>query len=56
MLYKISRTVKSKHIGTFHYDIINAKYAKQKAGSGYHIYGREPIGISGKTKWVLIMR
>jgi len=56
MLYKVSKTLKSRHIGTFHYDLINAKYAKDKAGSSYHIYAKEPIGTSGKHKWVMVMR
>lgn len=53
-LFKVSKTAKSRHIGTYHYDPINAKYAKEVMGSGYHIY--QKIGKEfGKTSWVKVM-
>ena len=53
-LFKVSKTARAKHIGTYHYDLINAKYAKDEAGSGYHIY--QKIGKEfGKTSWTKVM-
>ena len=53
-LYKISLTAKSGHIGTYHYDLINAKYAKDEAGYRYHIY--QKVGKEfGKTSWIKVM-
>lgn len=54
MLYKISKTSKSRHIGTYHYDLINAKYAKDEAGSEYHIY-QKVKNMSGRTSWIKVM-
>ncbi len=41
VLYKVSKTARAKHVGTYHYDLLNAKYAKDKAGSEYHIYRKD---------------
>ena len=54
-LLKISRTARSKHLGTYHYDLINAKFAKDVAGSGYHVYQKVTTEF-GKTSWILVMK
>jgi len=53
-LYKISLTAKSRHIGSYHNDLINAKYAKEEAGYRYHIY--QKVGKEfGRTSWIKVM-
>ena len=52
-LFKVSKTARAKHIGTYHYDLINAKYAKDEVGSEYHIYRRDPTTFG--MKWTKVM-
>jgi len=53
MLFKVSKTARSGHIGTYHYDLINAKYVKDEAGSGYHIYRKDKTEFG--MKWTKVM-
>ncbi len=53
-LYKVSLTARSGHIGTYHYDLINAKYAKEEVGYRYHIY-QKVMTEFGKTSWIKVM-
>ena len=55
-LYKVARTARSKHVGAFCKDAIEAKYIKERAGIEYHIYELQGKVGSGKVKWVMIMK
>lgn len=53
-LFKVSKTARAMHLGTYHYDLIHAKYEKERAGSGYHIYVKYTQPYN-KTQWQKVM-
>lgn len=52
-LYKVSKTARAKHIGTYHNDKSVALSAKQIAGYEYHIYRKDPTTFG--MKWIKVM-
>jgi hypothetical protein len=49
VLYKVSKTARAKHIGTYHNDKSIALSAKQIAGYEYHLYKK--VSTTFGSKW-----
>jgi hypothetical protein len=50
-LYKVSKTARARHIGTYHNDKSVALSAKQIAGYEYHLY----VKYDPREKWMKVV-